>query len=1010
VSSAPPPLREGLGGALLLYVGLGLVLLAGALLGWERIGGKDWNYFLGQTQAEVTSILQYGQVPLWTPWRVGGQPTLGQPETMLLSPVTPLALLFGTLTAFKLLLLPVFVLGCLGLHALARDLGLRGRARLVPALVFFGSSIYPLYVVGGWPNWLCGLALLPWLLLACRRATDDLRWIPLAALLYAGLLFCGSIYQFVFVPVFLAVEAVGRCLVRRGPRPLLVLAAVGLLGALLAAPRLLPLFEIYGAYPRLKPTVEDFLPPSLLPEVWLQADLPDLSTPRSPIVVRPDGAAYWVYVGNYVGPLALALAAFGALALRRAFAWALAGGACLWLAFGTAVRPSLWDALHSLPVYGSMHAPQRLVMLTTFSLAILAGLGYERLSTRILSHLPKAGARAVGWLVLALLVLPMLVVNAPIAREAFTLEPTPGLVHGAFRQRNLPARPEQWGGENYEAVLANTGSVFGFSDIPSPRAAVPDDDPDYRGEVHLLEGHGDVSATITPNRIEVDASLDAPDRLIVNQVWFPGWHAEGDLTATLEPHEHLLSLPLPAGRSRLTLAYRPRSVPLGLAYGVAAACVAALWWIARRGAPVTRVGRLEWISLASCLALAAGMNVERPRLEVATVEELEPPRVIGSAHVVDGAQGGSGVLQDVIDAAVPGDVLLVRPGVYDAPRLWRSVAIYAQPGGTVAFEGPMLVEALPAGQFITLVGRDDAPLELHGPLTVVDCDGIVTLQSVRLAPASGVSEAALRVEASGAILMVDGSVAPGASTAPAAIVARDAALDLRRVVVQAPPRPDEAQEADEAVGGAAGIELEGSSLLGTDLQVEGGDAPRGEGGTALSARASRLLLHGESLVGGRGASGLAPPFVLRDASRAELSAGSLTGAEEVDEASACETPGSARPTVRVLESSYLGRSVLLDVMGPPGAVGVILLGLRPAVGRPGDAWSLSGVDLGADHVVLPLALPDDGRRSLRTRIPARLVQSGTGLFVQVICERTVGSGEPWMGLADGRLFSLTDEP
>lgn len=113
---------------LLVYTVLGVVLLAGAWSGWQRIGGKDWNYFLGQTQAEVTTLLRCGQFPLWTPWRTGGQPTLAQPETMLLSPVTPLALAFGTLAAFKLLLLPLFVVGCLGMHALARRLGLTGAA------------------------------------------------------------------------------------------------------------------------------------------------------------------------------------------------------------------------------------------------------------------------------------------------------------------------------------------------------------------------------------------------------------------------------------------------------------------------------------------------------------------------------------------------------------------------------------------------------------------------------------------------------------------------------------------------------------------------------------------------------------------------------------------------------------------------------------------------------------------------------------------------------------------
>jgi hypothetical protein len=987
-----------------LYVGLGLVLLWGACSGWDLIGAKDWNYFLGQTEAEVTSILRYGQVPLWTPWRVGGQPTLGQPETMLLSPVTPLALLFGTLAAFKLLLLPLFVIGCLGLHALARDLGLSGRARLVPALVFFGSSIYPLYVVGGWPNWLCALALLPWLLLACRRATGDLRCIPLAALLYAGLLYCGGIYHFVFVPVFLAVEAALRCLAAKGPRPLLVLAAVGVLGALFAAPRLLPLFEIYEAYPRLRPQVEDYLPPSALPEIWLGTDVPDLSTPRSPLVVLPDGALYWIYVGAYIGPLGLALAALAMLALRRALPWLLVGGACLWLSFGTAVSPSAWDALHSLPVYASMHAPQRLVMLTTFCLALLAGLGFERLE-RGLARLPPALARAGGWLALAVLVVPMLFVSAPIAREAFTLEPTPDLVHGPFRQRDLPTRPEQWGGENYEAVLANTGSVFGFSDIPSPRAAVPEGDPAYRGEVHLLNGQGQLTTTITPNRIEVDAWLDAPDRLIVNQIWFPGWRAEGGVRAELEPHENLLSLPLPAGVFRFTLAYRPRSVPLGLGYGTAAGCVAGLWLLARRRAPVRRAKAPEWLALAGCLALAAGMNLERPRLEVATPEAVELPPVIANAHVADAARDGPSALSAVLASALPGDVVLVRPGRYDAPRIVRGIALHAQPGGRVRLAGPLVVEGLRAGQSVTLVGRDDAPLEVEGPLVVRDSAGLVALQSTRLSVPAAAGAAALTVTASAGVLLVDSVVEPAASYGAAAIVARDSALELRRVSVRAPRLP---ADADPGQPAAAGIALEGASLLAVDARVDGANSPAGSGAPAVSLLSSSLVTRGETLTGGRGRQGAAPALVLAQGSRAEVSPSTRSGSVELDETSALHAPADARPRVSVTESTYLGRSVLLDVRGPPGASGIVLIALRPVVGTPADTSTLFGVDLSGPHVVLPLELPADGRRALRTRVPSHLVQGGSGLFVQVICERLAGSREPVMGLADGRLFLLTD--
>lgn len=774
---------------LLVYTALGAVLLAGAFAGWSRIGGKDWNYFLGQTQAEITTLQRYGQFPLWMPWRTGGQPVLAQPETMLLSPVTPLALAFGTLSAFKLLLLPLFVTGCLGMHALARRLRLTGAAAWAPALVFFGSSVFPLYVSGGWPNWLFGLALLPWLLWSLRRAEDDLRWLALAALLDAGLIYCGSIYQFIFVPVFLAVEAGVRALLERRLRPLLLLGAALGAGLLLAAPRVLPLFEIFGLYPRQVPGDEEALPLSLLARVWLGSDVPTLTSPRAGMVVAADGAAYWPYVGAFIGPLALALAALGATAWRAAAGWLVAGALFLWMALGSGVRPALWPALHDLPVFGSMHAPQRLVLVTSFGLALLAGLGLQRLQDGLARALTSRQAGLVAGLLLVAIVIHQVVVNAPLSRTAFLIEPTPDLVFAdAFRQEDVPARPEQAGGEGYEAVLRNVGSVNGISDIPSPRLARPHDAPGYRGEVYLLAGHGTVEAQLTPNVITVQARLEADDVLVVNQTWFPGWVAtEGEADAgsgaeaaqPLVERDSLLALPLSAGEHALTLRYRPVAVTRGLLYGALAVLVAALWLLSRRRAPVPRLGRPEVVALAGCLLIGVGVWQERPRLPTSRSPKLAVrlPALAEALHVGPGDAVAESAdksaanptrfadLQSALDAAQPGALILVEPGRYAGFTVRRAVTLCAQPGGAVQITSPVRVERLPPGEQVLLMGDADEPLLLEQPLSVSECQGSVALQHVRAAAIAG--------DRLGWLALIDSSVAaPATSSASDGLEAR----------------------------------------------------------------------------------------------------------------------------------------------------------------------------------------------------------------------------------------------
>ncbi|MBM3985568.1 MAG: hypothetical protein FJ296_07780, partial [Planctomycetes bacterium] len=229
MNGSPPPesaRRERLL-VLLAFLALGLLQCAGALRGWHLLGANDWNYFLGQTEADVTSLLHWGQFPLWSPWKRGGQPQFGQPEAMLLTPVTPLALLVGSVAAYKLLLVPTLVLGAWGCWALAGRLALSGVARALPGLVLFGSSVYPLYLSAGLPNWLFALALLPWTVLATLQAADDWRAVLRLGALLAGVLYCGGLYPFTWLPVVLGCVALAEALARRSPRPLLALAAGG---------------------------------------------------------------------------------------------------------------------------------------------------------------------------------------------------------------------------------------------------------------------------------------------------------------------------------------------------------------------------------------------------------------------------------------------------------------------------------------------------------------------------------------------------------------------------------------------------------------------------------------------------------------------------------------------------------------------------------------------------------------------------------------------------------------
>jgi hypothetical protein len=598
-----------------LYAALGAILLAGAFRAFDRIGGKDWNAFLGQAQAEVTSIRDYGQFPLWNPWRRGGEVSFAQPESMFLSPVTPLALVAGVLPAFKLLLLPVFVLGCLGFAALARKLGLTGAARHVPALVFFGSSIFPLYVTGGLPNWLFGMAALPWLVLFQRRSLDDVRWSLAAGALWAGCLFCGSVHHFVFFPLVLAVDAAALALSRRSLRPVAALAHSLAFGACFAAVRVLPIASVFVTFSREIAADTRFLTPALVLRSLLDPRLPDLDTLHGSILIFKGNWINWINSGAYVGPLALALSLLGLVAAwRRTWPWGVGLLLFLWLTFGAWARPSLWLLLRELPVYASMVAPERLMLQVTFYLAIAAGFGLEAVS----AALRRTGtSRLALFAVLAGVVVPPVFVNAPISRSAFIVDPTARPdPQPTFSQSRVLARPTQWGGDLYEAVLRNNGNVNATSDIPFRSRVRAEGDRGYRGEAYLVSAPGLVVADFTPNVIRATVETQRAGILVVNQNYFPGWQVSGS-HQRVRCWDRLLAVPVAAGRHEIVLRFRSPATVTGAVLTLLAAALATLRLTLMRGGR-----RAPWVTTtASALLLVAGFAVV-----VATSERGLPVR------------------------------------------------------------------------------------------------------------------------------------------------------------------------------------------------------------------------------------------------------------------------------------------------------------------------------------------------------------------------------------------------
>lgn len=91
------------------------------------------------------------------------------------------------------------------------------------------------------------------------------------------------------------------------------------------------------------------------------------------------------------------------------------------------------------------------------------------------------------------------------------------------------------------------------------------DDPDLHGGngvvPHAILRHDD-----TPNGLEVEVESSRPGLLVINDTYYQGWEAEvnGESTPIHQVNGTFRGVRIPAGRSRVEMAYRPRTLDLGL--------------------------------------------------------------------------------------------------------------------------------------------------------------------------------------------------------------------------------------------------------------------------------------------------------------------------------------------------------------------------------------------------------------------------------------------------------------
>lgn len=538
------------------------------------------------------AILRWHQAPLWDPYYCGGMYLLGTPQARFVSPTFLLTLLFGERRGEALTAFAMMIVGLEGTFRYVRARGATRFGALVAAPSFALSGIFAVAPALGWVAFF-GFELLPWMALGVRRALAGERMgIVLTSVAAAWCVTFGGTYAAPLGMLWCALE-VAEFAVRHARRDRKALAigvgaaaTAAALAAGLSAVRLWPIAETLAEAPRLVGGTPGNTWATLARMLFLPA--------------RADTDDGEFFVGLLVVPAALL-----GLARRPSKGLATAAALSLWLAAGYGVTPSLFAALHELPLYATLRYPERFLVPLGLALAALAGRGVSLVEAYARS--PRARARRGRPVALALsfVVLAMAIDAGPLVEQHAlhaadrSLSPPPeGESAGPFHQ----ARGSRWALAYYEPL--RRGSLSCWEAYPVPESPLLRGD--LQSEERVVEpGAGSVTErSWSPNAIDLDVVLARSATVAINQNWHAGWRANvGDVRS-----DHgLLTVALPEGTHALALRFEPRSATEGALASLVAAAALAFLGVRSRRAPRVRTLRdgavLAFLALAPFVAL-----------------------------------------------------------------------------------------------------------------------------------------------------------------------------------------------------------------------------------------------------------------------------------------------------------------------------------------------------------------------------------------------------------------------
>ncbi|MBA7630325.1 MAG: YfhO family protein [Calditrichaeota bacterium] len=409
--------------AMLILLAVGLVLYFKPLSGSYIFAGPD-TLSPSATSAGLRALeKETGDVPLWMPWLFSGMPTIHSFTyiSILYLPNAVLGLLAPILPLFSGYLLHLVFAG-LGCFVLLRRMGGSFAASLLGGTGFMLMPYINTMLVHGHGSQMMTLAYLPWVIWAVLRLYDRTTFTSAALLaLLVGLqLQRGhaqiAYYTLLLLGLFFLVMVVKSWRdsergASRNWRFILLFALAMVVGFGLATSLFLP--------------VMNYTPYSIrgggmgggtgfeYATQW-SFSLGETVTFLLPSFYGFGGVTYWgdmpfTDYPNYMGILLLLLAVWAVAARHSWFVWTLAAGGFLAYLLSLGHNFFLYKLFYNLfPYFNKFRVPVMLLVLTQFSVVVLAGIGLDSWLSWLTDRKVEQARRILLWIAGGLVALALL--------------------------------------------------------------------------------------------------------------------------------------------------------------------------------------------------------------------------------------------------------------------------------------------------------------------------------------------------------------------------------------------------------------------------------------------------------------------------------------------------------------------------------------------------------------------------------------------------------------------------